>query len=81
MISYIEGLREDGWCVECSEINPHPLYGEPKWAIEYELGYRYYVLEYNLYNRNEDRVKFYKDPDEAQKAFEEARDPFGIHSS
>lgn len=78
MNSYIEGL--DDWAVECHELNPSPLYGTPEWATEYELGYRYYVLVWNLYDRDKRRVSFYKDPFEAQEAFEKARDPLGKHS-
>lgn len=79
MISYIEGLEDRGWAVECGNINPHPLYGRPEWAPEYDMGYRYYVLKYNIFDRKKDSVAFYKDPFEAQKAFEKARDPLGKH--
>lgn len=78
MNSYLEGT--DDWSVECHELNPDPLYGTPEWATEYEMGYRYYVLVWNLYDRSKRRVSFYKDPFEAQRAFEKARDPLGKHS-
>ena len=74
MISHIKGLEDKGWAVECSEINPHPLYGDPGMKTEYDLGYRYYVLKYNVYDGRRNAA-FYKDPDEAQEAFEDARDP------
>lgn len=77
MNSYVEG--SDNWCVECHPLNPHPLYGRPEWSTEYEMGYRYYVLVWNFYDRGKDRVSFYKDPFEAQRAFEKARDPLGKH--
>ena len=46
MISYIEGLENQGWAIECSSFNPDPLFGRPEWEAEYEAGYRYYVLKY-----------------------------------
>ena len=79
MGSYIEGLKDKGWCVECSRINPHPLFGRPEWKTEYDLGYRYYVLRYNLYDSSKDNVSFYKEAKEAREAFEKARDPLGKH--
>ena len=78
MVSYVDGTPD--WCVECHRLNPHPLYGNPQWATEYEMGYRYYVLVWNLYDRSKDNVMFYKDPSEAQKAFEKVRDPLGRHA-
>lgn len=80
MGSHIDGLEQQGWCVECSSFNPHPLYGWPKWATEYEMGYRYYVLTWNLFDRSKDRVAFYKDAVSARAAFEKARDPLGRHA-
>lgn len=79
MISYIEGLENQGWAIECSSFNPDPLFGRPEWEAEYEAGYRYYVLKYNLFDGR--RVEsFYKHPREAQEAFEKMRDPLGKHS-
>lgn len=54
-------------------------FGRPEWKAEYEAGYRYYVLKYNLFDGR--RVaSFYKHPREAQEAFEKMRDPLGKHS-
>ena len=78
MLSHIDGLND--WCVECAEFNDHELYGRPEWRHEYELGYRYYVLKYNLYDTNKQSVEFYTDPNDAQEAFEKARDPIGKRS-
>ena len=81
MISYIEGLYDKGWAIMCGGFNPDPLYGHPEWRIEYELGYRYYVIRYNLFDSTKDAVSFYKSPKEAQEAFERFRDPLGKHRS
>lgn len=81
MLGHIEGLYDRGWCIECAEFNPDPLYGRPEWRTEYELGYRYYVLRYNLFDHSKDAVSFYMDPKEAQEAFEHFRDPLGKHRS
>ena len=78
MISYIEGLEDAGWCIEAGSFNDHPLFGRPEWAVEYELGYRYYVLRYNIFDGREN-ANFYKRPREAQEAFEKFRDPLGKH--
>lgn len=79
MIGHIEGLYDKGWCIECAEFNPDPLYGRPEWRTEYDLGYRYYVLVYNIFDRSKDVARFFKDPSEAQDAFEYFRDPLGKH--
>ena len=80
MISYIEGLQDEGWAIMCSSFNPNPLFGHPEWQAEYDLGYRWYVIRYNLFDRGKDAVDFYKDPRKAQEAFEKLRDPLGEHS-
>lgn len=78
MNSYVEGMPD--WAVECSSFTPHPLYGRPEWSSEYEAGYRYYVLKWNTLDFEKRTVEFYKDPFEAQKAFEKARDPLRKHA-
>lgn len=78
MNSYMD--RSDRIAVECAGFNPDPLYGRPEWATEYGMGYRYYVLVRDVLDPSKRRVEFYKDPVEAQKAFERARDPLGKHA-
>ena len=80
MIGHVDGLEDQGWCVEAGSFNDHPLYGRAEWSVEYSNGYRYYVLVYNIYDSDKRNVAFYKDPDEAQEAFEKARDPLGKHA-
>ena len=78
MLSYMEG--SDHIAVECASFNPSPLYGRPEWSFEYEQGYRYYVLVWDVYDSDKRNVSFYKDAVEAQVAFEKARDPLGKHA-
>lgn len=80
MIGYVDGLEDRGWTVEAGSFNDHPLYGQSEWSNEYSAGYRFYVLVWNCYDSDKKNVHFYKDPDEAQDAFEKARDPLGKHS-
>ena len=78
MISYIEGLKDKGWCVEARSFTPDPLFGYPEWKTEYDLGYRYVVHRYNIFD-GRSATSFYKHPREAQEAFEKFRDPLGKH--